>query len=149
MDIWIAFINTSMFILGQLAEYGLVNSLTPERWGCNLGLVIFKLISYVEQDLFPHKASLGHNELRYTNHLLVTTVIDWFSWNHLQEVIDKSYIAMGPWKKTFLNLKSGLCLYIMVHLQAQQWASWSPGGRLNKKDGLTRYGDSHVKDKTS
>ena len=25
----------------------------------------------------------------------------------------------------------------------------TPGGRLNKKDGLTRYGDSHVKDKTS
>ena len=24
-----------------------------------------------------------------------------------------------------------------------------PGGRLNKKDGLTMYGDSHVKDKTS
>ena len=23
------------------------------------------------------------------------------------------------------------------------------GGRLNKKDGLTSYGDSHVKDKTS
>ena len=29
--------------------------------------------------------------------------------------------------------------------------SWhlTPGGRLNKKDGLTRYGNSHVKDKTS
>ena len=27
--------------------------------------------------------------------------------------------------------------------------AWRPGGRLNKKDGLTRYGDSHVKDKTS
>ena len=26
---------------------------------------------------------------------------------------------------------------------------YKPGGRLNKKDGLTRYGDSHVKDKTS
>ena len=26
---------------------------------------------------------------------------------------------------------------------------WRSGGRLNKKDGLTRYGDSHVKDKTS
>ena len=26
---------------------------------------------------------------------------------------------------------------------------WLPGGRLNKKDGLTRYGNSHVKDKTS
>ena len=25
----------------------------------------------------------------------------------------------------------------------------SPEGRLNKKDGLTRYGNSHVKDKTS
>ena len=25
----------------------------------------------------------------------------------------------------------------------------SSGGRLNKKDGLSRYGDSHVKDKTS
>ena len=24
-----------------------------------------------------------------------------------------------------------------------------PGGRLNKKDGLTSYGNSHVKDKTS
>ena len=28
--------------------------------------------------------------------------------------------------------------------------SWrNHGGRLNKEDGLTRYGDSHVKDKTS
>ena len=27
--------------------------------------------------------------------------------------------------------------------------SETSGGRLNKKDGLTRYGDSHVKDKTS
>ena len=27
--------------------------------------------------------------------------------------------------------------------------SFSSGGRLNKKDDLTRYGDSHVKDKTS
>ena len=31
--------------------------------------------------------------------------------------------------------------FAVVHLQ--------PVGRLNKKDGLTRYGDSHVKDKTS
>ena len=26
---------------------------------------------------------------------------------------------------------------------------WYPGGHINKKDGLTRYGNSHVKDKTS
>ena len=35
----------------------------------------------------------------------------------------------------------------------QTYISWiwsnRAGGRLNKKDGLTRYGDSHVKDKTS
>ena len=29
------------------------------------------------------------------------------------------------------------------------WVSLYTGGRLNKKDGLTRCGDSHVKDKTS
>ena len=28
-------------------------------------------------------------------------------------------------------------------------STWLTGGRLNKKDGLTRYGNSHVKDKTS
>ena len=31
-----------------------------------------------------------------------------------------------------------------VHVNAGE-----PGGRLNKKDGLTMYGNSHVKDKTS
>ena len=29
------------------------------------------------------------------------------------------------------------------------WSFKKSEGRLNKKDGLTRYGDSHVKDKTS
>ena len=32
-------------------------------------------------------------------------------------------------------------------VQIMAWCR--PGGRLNKKDGLTRYGNSHVKDKTS
>ena len=31
----------------------------------------------------------------------------------------------------------------------KHWLIPRLGGRLNKKDGLTRYGDSHVKDKTS
>ena len=31
----------------------------------------------------------------------------------------------------------------------KSFVKWAPGGRLNKKDGLTRYGNSHVKDKTS
>ena len=33
--------------------------------------------------------------------------------------------------------------------QIQMESVHETGGRLNKKDGLTRYGDSHVKDKTS
>ena len=36
-----------------------------------------------------------------------------------------------------------MCLIASVYIET------TPGGRLNKKDGLTRYGDSHVKDKTS
>ena len=35
------------------------------------------------------------------------------------------------------------------NVKAVSCLSQDPGGRLNKKDGLTRYGDSHVKDKTS
>ena len=44
---------------------------------------------------------------------------------------------------------------IAAGLDYSNWHNYSeaclmtPGGRLNKKDGLTRYGDSHVKDKTS
>ena len=47
-----------------------------------------------------------------------------------------------PWRmcvKNQLELQQASCFLIQSE----------PGGRLNKKDGLTRYGDSHVKDKTS
>ena len=48
-------------------------------------------------------------------------------------------------------------LFVQQHVQNNSvenhnWPNWKvnpPGGPLNKKDGLTRYGDSHVKDKTS
>ena len=39
------------------------------------------------------------------------------------------------------------CPLAFILFDFQHWES--PGGRLNKKDGLTRYGDSHAKDKTS
>ena len=42
------------------------------------------------------------------------------------------------------NTMQNVILHNILHSRA-----WQPGGRLNKKDGLTRYGDSHVKDKTS
>ena len=38
------------------------------------------------------------------------------------------------------------CPYFYLNMGACESQT---GGRLNKKDGLTRYGDSHVKDKTS
>ena len=43
------------------------------------------------------------------------------------------------------TLKNDVCAVSLVSGNGQP----PPGGRLNKKDGLTRYGDSHVKDKTS
>ena len=49
------------------------------------------------------------------------------------------YIA---WEYAFMMLK----VKNLIHAFIFQLHS---GGRLNKKDGLTRYGDSHVKDKTS
>ena len=39
--------------------------------------------------------------------------------------------------------------YGAVYITIAQSNKSTYGGRLNKKDGLTRYGDSHVKDKTS
>ena len=38
---------------------------------------------------------------------------------------------------------------VVVILFPTEYKQWRTGGRLNKKDGLTRYGNSHVKDKTS
>ena len=56
-----------------------------------------------------------------------------------------------------VSLNKLLCIRVFVTVK---WDSFSfdgtwllsskgSGGRLNKKDGLTRYGNSHVKDKTS
>ena len=46
----------------------------------------------------------------------------------------------GPFMQIKINLDGDL----------DKWLHpYNSGGRLNKKDGLTRYGDSHVKDKTS
>ena len=52
-----------------------------------------------------------------------------------KSVIVKPIIQMIAWA---LDMKMFSCEWHMVS-----------GGRLNKKDGLTRYGNSHVKDKTS
>ena len=56
------------------------------------------------------------------------------------------YQVFDSWFKIFpLYLVQG-----MYPVQPSPILVWSlTGGRLNKQDGLTRYGNSHVKDKTS
>ena len=44
---------------------------------------------------------------------------------------------------------SGLILLVPYYHSETTQRTWQSGGRLNKKDGLTKYGDSHVKDNTS
>ena len=55
-----------------------------------------------------------------------------------------------PFKKMHLKVSSAkqrpFCLSLNVLTSTVKQAT---GGRLNKKDGFTKYGDSHVKDKTS
>ena len=64
----------------------------------------------------------------------------------------------GNWKYVYKKLQNTIWNASADYVKpAKDWKrnvlNWysdrHPGGRLNKKDGLTRYGDSHVKDKTS
>ena len=50
-------------------------------------------------------------------------------------------ILKNEWIAVLLILPGAWFLLAQKHIRS--------GGRLNKKDGLTRYGNSHVKDKTS
>ena len=52
-------------------------------------------------------------------------------------------------KEDCLYKTPGPEMYNMTNATGHKYLQNHPGGRLNKKDGLTRYGDSHVKDKTS
>ena len=66
---------------------------------------------------------------------------------HLLNYHSISYISISMCNGFVVAYVRSLCL--------TQWSQRFQGhpymsrGRLNKKDGLTRYGDSHVKDKTS
>ena len=81
-------------------------------------------------------------------------------------VVPSKWLMSNIHSKTWINLYA--LLYVYIHyIVLCMWHClgiycWiyvilficsvifrTPGGRLNKKDGLTGYGDSHVKDKTS
>ena len=51
--------------------------------------------------------------------------------------------------KTALHHDYAGLKHVILTISGPDMINLTPGGRLNKKDGLTRYGDSHVKDKTS
>ena len=54
-----------------------------------------------------------------------------------------------PWNKDKMSLGLISMMENLLHGKTVFIFEQGPVGRLNKKDGLTRYGDSHVKDKTS
>ena len=56
---------------------------------------------------------------------------------------------MGSLLKLNNDHRIGLVCDVGLKVQLIDVRRRYPGGRLNKKDGLTRYGNSHVKDKTS
>ena len=83
-----------------------------------------------------------------------------------QEIIQPSITKFSlkiTWMKLYSNLPGANELMVWEEVKTNMFmykeamklhvvltgCSNNSGGRLNKKDGLTRYGDSHVKDKTS
>ena len=65
----------------------------------------------------------------------------------------KAIIKLIKWPQQFLergkqSIRKAHQLIIILEGMAMN-RIYEPGGHLNNKDGLTRYGDSHVKDKTS
>ena len=62
------------------------------------------------------------------------------------------YFGVKLWYFAFIYMRSKIkhpTKSLDVSLWGKKPTKKTTGGRLNKKDGLTRYGDSHVKDKTS
>ena len=90
------------------------------------------------------KAATGYSELRS---LKMTLYIPYkFRLNvdlvYVSECVMQDRLVCAPYQWDDITMWHHLSLAGGMH-------GMIPGGRLNKKDGLTRYGDSHVKDKTS
>ena len=69
-------------------------------------------------------------------------------WNRAQGISNYGIDLIIPEYSNFSTERFDIILtFLIPHLKTE--IALKPGGRLNKKDGLTRYGDSHVKDKTS
>ena len=94
--------------------------------------------------LAPHKLAMLVPGSIFVRHILrteATNIYDFFS----------KFLMTAPWVlKELVPARLGQSFLISIRTPMLKIRrSHDPGGRLNKKDGLTRYGDSHVKDKTS
>ena len=69
-------------------------------------------------------------------------------WNYLAipRLQRFNYWSLGMDKKLHPTFTGQVITYLCWDYM---FVKEAPGGRLNKKDGLTRYVNSHVKDKTS
>ena len=96
------------------------------------------------------KCNVIENEI----HFVLECTINWKERLELFDKfrsIDSYYIGLLPENKLFylMNRKKMKELWNGLQNMFTHPLISNPGGRLNKKDGLTRYGNSHVKDKTS
>ena len=83
--------------------------------------------------------------------LITGRVNEWPQWNVWNWLTDCNH--SGSWQGIITGgkVETNWIFYNLIKCSSNEHflKLRDPGGRLNKKDGLTRYGDSHVKDKTS
>ena len=90
-----------------------------------------------------HSLSLSYNQGAHTIVYHLEPLHAELMWENVKYICILSFPFNGVVHKVKVPLHGRpFCLIESV-------LCWWPGGRLNKKDGLSRYGDSHVKDKTS
>ena len=85
--------------------------------------------------------------------------VDWITGNKSQRNLNQNgaiFVQENEIENTICRMARNLIWLRCVNIVTFTFYLWvtfhctsPPGGRLNKKDGLTRYGNSHVKDKTS
>ena len=125
-------------------------------WSASFSVRIIKDIQYVHMMytfklcMLPYIIILENEYLLHLGSGSMARYIGFCTWPRTNKYICANYtiIILFPFSMIevwFLTFKKQTDSKNMPHHMGLTEA----GGRLNKKDGLTRYGDSHVKDKTS
>ena len=123
-----------------------IMGLAPNRWDAIIstsdGLVYWCV--YMRQSASMSKAEIrGVIQQQWPK--VSSTNMDYLN----QYWISRADSRFAPSQRERLLQSNAVSHWLGANLESALNKAWHPGGRLNKKDGLTRYGDSHVKDKTS